>query len=165
MMLDGEEKDRLPRRARRGAGGCRDDRRGAHGRRLRDVLAVRGAGVALVVKQALPRLRVAEEWHAPARRTEPRPRRCVAARLDPGPGPTRGRQRRERARRRAAARAARVAQLAGRAARGARACRLGAWAGDTLGRLHAATAGDRGRAAFGDHEAFELLRLDPYHGT
>ena len=49
------------------------------------VLAVRGPGVALVVKQALPRLRVAEEWIAPARRTDTEAAALrLAARLIPG---------------------------------------------------------------------------------
>ena len=49
------------------------------------VLAVRGEGIALVVKQALPRLRVAEEWHAPARRTDTEAAALrLAGRLLPG---------------------------------------------------------------------------------
>ena len=40
----------------------------------------------------------------------------------------------------------------------------GSWAGDTLGRLHSATAGDAEvAAAFADYEAFAKLRLEPYH--
>jgi 5-methylthioribose kinase len=42
----------------------------------------------------------------------------------------------------------------------------GRWAGETLGRLHSATAGDAEvAAAFGDYEAFAQLRLEPYHGV
>jgi 5-methylthioribose kinase len=129
------------------------------------VLAVRGAGIALVVKQALPRLRVAEEWHAPARRTDTEAAALrLAGYLLPGrvphvvdsdsdehvvvmehaPPGWRNWQ---------------GEILAGRVHPEA-----GSWAGDTLGRLHAATAGDAEIAAeFDDHEAFELLRLDPYH--
>ena len=51
--------------------------------------------------------------------------------------------------------------------RRARACRAsGRWAGETLGRLHSATAGDAEvAAAFGDYEAFAQLRLEPNHGV
>ena len=131
------------------------------------VLAVRGPGVALVVKQALPRLRVAEEWIAPARRTDTEAAALrLAARLIPGhvppvvdsdsdehvvvlqhaPSGWRNWQ---------------AELLAGRAHAAS-----GIWAGDTLGRLHAATAADAEvAAAFADYEAFDLLRLQPYHGA
>ncbi len=131
------------------------------------VLAVRGPGVSLVVKQALPRLRVAEEWNAPARRTDTEAAALrLAARLVPGcvppvvdsdadehvvvlqhsPAGWRNWQ---------------AEMLAGRAHAAS-----GAWAGDTLGRLHAATAADADvAAAFDDYEAFALLRLQPYHGA
>lgn len=131
------------------------------------VLAVRGPGIALVVKQALPRLRVAEEWIAPARRTDTEAAALrLAARLIPGrvppvvdsddaqhvvvlqhaPGGWRNWQ---------------AELLAGRAHAAS-----GRWAGETLGRLHAATAGDGEVAAeFADYEAFAQLRLEPYHGA
>ena len=131
------------------------------------VLAVRGRGIALVVKQALPRLKVADEWIAPARRTDTEAAALrLAARLIPGHVPPvvdsdadehvlvlqhappgwRNWQ---------------AELLAGRPHADA-----GRWAGETLGRLHAATAGDAEiAAAFGDYEAFRLLRLDPYYGT
>jgi aminoglycoside phosphotransferase (APT) family kinase protein len=131
------------------------------------VLAVRGPGVALVVKQALPLLRVAERWEAPARRTDTEAAALrLAARLIPGRvppvvdsdatehvlvlqhAPAGWRNWQEEL-------------LAGRPHASA-----GEWAGDTLGRLHAATAGDAEiAAAFDDHEAFGLLRLAPYHGV
>jgi 5-methylthioribose kinase len=110
---------------------------------------------------------VAEEWNAPARRTDTEAAALrLAARLIPGRVPLvvdsdadehvvvmqhappgwRNWQ---------------AELLAGRVHPAA-----GTWAGDTLGRLHAATAGDDEVAAeFDDHEAFELLRLDPYHGA
>lgn len=131
------------------------------------VLAVHGPGIALVVKQALPRLRVAEEWFAPARRTDTEAAALrLAARLIPGrvppvvdsddaehivvlrhaPAGWRNWQ---------------AELLDGRAHAAS-----GRWAGETLGRLHAATAGDAEvAAAFGDYEAFEQLRLEPYHGV
>lgn len=131
------------------------------------VLAVRGRGIALVVKQALPRLKVADEWIAPARRTDTEASALrLAARLIPGHVPPvvdsdadehvlvlqhappgwRNWQ---------------AELIAGRPHADA-----GRWAGETLGRLHAATAGDAEiAAAFADYEAFRLLRLDPYYGT
>jgi 5-methylthioribose kinase len=131
------------------------------------VLAVRGPGIALVVKQALPRLLVADEWLAPARRTDTEAAALrLAARLVPGQVPPvvdsddahhvlviqhapRGWRNWQ------------AEMLAGRVHADA-----GSWAGDTLGRLHSATAGDAEvAAAFGDYEAFAQLRLDPYYGT
>ena len=127
-----------------------------------------GPGVALVVKQALPRLRVADEWIAPARRTdtEAAALRLAGAR-HPRPRAACRRQRRGRARRRPAA-CAGAAGATGRprCSPGRAHAASGRWAGDTLGRLHAATAGDAEvAAAFGDYEAFAQLRLEPYHGV
>ena len=86
------------------------------------VLAVRGPGVALVVKQALPQLRVAEEWIAPARRTDTEAAALrLAARLVPGRVPPVVDSDDAEHVRRAAARAAGLAQLAGRTARRPRA--------------------------------------------
>jgi 5-methylthioribose kinase len=131
------------------------------------VLAVRGPGIALVVKQALPRLLVADEWLAPARRTDTEAAALrLAGRLIPGHVPPvvdsddkqhvlvmqhaphgwRNWQ---------------AEMLAGRVH-----ADTGTWAGDTLAQLHTATAGDAEvAAAFGDYEAFAQLRLDPYYGT
>jgi aminoglycoside phosphotransferase (APT) family kinase protein len=131
------------------------------------VLAVRGPGIALVVKQALPRLRVADEWTAPARRTDTEAAALrLAARLIPGRvppvvdsddaehvvvlqhAPAGWRNWQE--------------ELLGGRAHAA----SGQWAGETLGRLHTATAGEAEvAAAFADYEAFEQLRLLPYHGA
>jgi 5-methylthioribose kinase len=131
------------------------------------VLAVRGPGIALVVKQALPRLRVVEEWNAPARRTDTEAAALrLAARLIPGRVPPVVDS--------DAAEHVLVLQHAPAGWRNWQAELLdgrahassGSWAGDTLGRLHAATAGDAEiAAAFDDHEAFALLRLEPYHGV
>ncbi len=133
------------------------------------VVAVRHppSGLAVVVKQALPQLRVADEWLATQRRTETE---VAAMRLcgeltpgsvprvldaDPGhhvmvmellPADTRNWQ-------------AEIAE--GRAHADA-----GRWAGSTLGRWHAATAGSADVAsAFDDFEAFEQLRLRPFLET
>jgi aminoglycoside phosphotransferase (APT) family kinase protein len=131
------------------------------------VLAVHGPGIALVVKQALPRLRVADEWNAPARRTDTEAAALrLAARLIPGhvPPVVDSDEHEHVLVMQHAPRGWRNWQaemLAGRVHAGS-----GSWAGDTLGRLHAATAGDgQVAAAFGDYEAFTQLRLEPYYGT
>jgi 5-methylthioribose kinase len=130
------------------------------------VVAVRGPGAALVVKQALPQLRVADEWLAPPRRavTEAGAMRLCAA-LTPGAVPevlasvpedhvlvlelVEGRPNWQ-------------AEIADGRTHTAAA----AWAGETLGSWHARTAGDAGVAAiYDDHEAFAQLRLDPFHAT
>jgi 5-methylthioribose kinase len=131
------------------------------------VLAVRGRGIALVVKQALPRLKVADEWFAPARRTDTEAAALrLAARLVPGHVPPvvdsdAGEHALVLQHAPPGWRNWQAELLAGRPHVDA-----GTWAGETLGRLHAATAGDAGvAAAFADHEAFRQLRLDPYYGT
>jgi tRNA A-37 threonylcarbamoyl transferase component Bud32 len=131
------------------------------------VLAVRGPGVALVVKQALSKLRVAEEWIAPARRTDTEASALrLAARLIPGrvPPVVDSDESEHVVVLQHAPRGWRNWQaelLAGRAHAAS-----GPWAGETLGRLHAATAGDaQVAAAFSDYEAFAQLRLEPYHGV
>ena len=131
------------------------------------VLSVRGPGVALVVKQALARLKVRDEWNAPTRRTDTEAAALrLAARIVPGSVPAVVDS--------DAGEHVLVLQhappewrnwqdelLAGRAHSEA-----ATWAGETLGRLHAATAGDPAiAAAFGDYEAFRQLRLDPYYAT
>jgi aminoglycoside phosphotransferase (APT) family kinase protein len=131
------------------------------------VLAVRGPGVALVVKQALARLLVSEEWLAPPRRTDTEAAALrLAARLVPGHVPPVVDSDAENH--------VLVMQHAPRGWRNWQAEMLagrvhaesGAWAGDTLGRLHAATAADAEiAAAFADYEAFAALRLAPYYGT
>jgi 5-methylthioribose kinase len=131
------------------------------------VLAVRGPGIALVVKQALPRLRVADEWIAPARRTDTEAAALrLAARVIPGRVPPvvdsdAGEHIVVLQHAPAGWRNWQAELLAGRAHAAS-----GRWAGETLGRLHAATAGDAEvAAAFDDHEAFAQLRLEPYHGV
>ena len=132
------------------------------------VLAVRGPGIALVVKQALPRLRVADEWIAPARRTDTEAAALrLAARLIPGRVPPVVDSDDARARARAAARAA-PAGATGRpsCSPAARTRHPAAGPATRSARLHAATAGDAEvAAAFGDYEAFAQLRLEPYHGV
>lgn len=130
-----------------------------------DVFAVRGAGVEVVVKQALPRLRVADEWLAKVERaaTEGEALR-LAGSLAPGlvppvfdldpdagaltialapPGWSNWKE----------------GLLTGRAS-SAVAARLG----EALALWHAGTAGDPAVVArFDDVEAFIQLRVDPYH--
>jgi 5-methylthioribose kinase len=110
---------------------------------------------------------VADEWTAPARRTDTEAAALrLAARLIPGRfAPVVDSDANEHVvvlqHAPAGWRNWQAELLAGRPHAAA-----GSWAGDTLGRLHAATAGDEEVAAeFGDHEAFALLRLEPYYGT
>jgi 5-methylthioribose kinase len=130
------------------------------------VVAVRAPGTALVVKQALPRLRVADEWLAPPRRaaTEASAMRLCAD-LTPGSVP---------------AVLASVpsdytvvlelvedrSNWQAEVAEGRPHAHAGTWAGKTLGTWHAKTSSRPDlEAAFDDHEAFDQLRLDPFHAT
>lgn len=131
------------------------------------VLAVRGPHTALVVKQALPQLRVAGEWFAPARRTDTEAAALrLCARLIPGRVPQvvdSDESEHVLVLRHAPPgwRNWQAELLAGRAH-----AVSGRWAGETLARLHAGTAGDGEVAAqFDDYEAFAQLRLEPYHGV
>ncbi len=132
------------------------------------VLAVRASdGRSVVVKQALPRLRVRDEWLAKPERaaTEAAAMRTCASitprtvpdvlDCDPRehvlvmellPDGSRNWQ--------------------GEVAEGRPHAEAGRWAGATLGAWHGATAGrEESRAAFDDFEAFEQLRLRPFHET
>lgn len=130
------------------------------------VVAVRAPGTALVVKQALPQLRVADEWLAPPRRaaTEANAMRLCAG-LTPGAVP---------------AVLASVPSdftlvlelVEGRpnwqaeVAEGRPHAHAGTWAGMTLGTWHARTSSRPDlEAGYDDHEAFAQLRLDPFHAT
>jgi tRNA A-37 threonylcarbamoyl transferase component Bud32 len=131
------------------------------------VVAVRGEGVGLVVKQALPRLRVDEEWLAKQERTEVEAAAMeLCGRLSPGrvprilgvdPGAH-----------------VLVMELLPEGARNWQAevaagrphAEAGRWAGETLGIWHAGTAGDeRVARSFDDYESFEQLRLRPFFET
>jgi 5-methylthioribose kinase len=131
------------------------------------VVAVRGPGVALVVKQALPRLRVADEWLAKQERTDTEAAAMqLCAGLTPGTVPRLldcdpGAHVLVMELLPAEARNWQSEIADGRAHAGA-----GSWAGETLGLWHARTAGDETvAAAFDDFESFEQLRLDPFHAT
>lgn len=130
------------------------------------VLAVRGPGVALVVKQALPRLRVADDWRAKQERTDTEAAALeLCARLTPGAVP----------RVVAVDREAHVVAMElvdgcvnwqAEVAAARVHAEAGAWAGEVLGRWHHATKGDASvAAAFGDRESFEQQRLRPFHET
>jgi 5-methylthioribose kinase len=131
------------------------------------VLAVRAGDVAVVAKQALPRLKVEDDWRSKLERTEIEAAALrLCDRLTPGrvprlvdsdpeahvlvmellPDDARNWQ----------------AEIAlGRANTAA-----GAWAGETLGTWHARTAGDPATAEeFDDLVPFEQLRLAPFHET
>ena len=123
------------------------------------VLAVHGPGIALVVKQALPKLLVDDAWFAPARRTDTEAAALrLAARLLPGRVPpvidSDDRQHVLVMQHAPAGwRNWQAEMLAGRVH-----AETGTWAGDTLGRLHAATAGDAEVAeAFGDYAPKNIL--------
>ncbi|MFD7003676.1 phosphotransferase family protein [Streptomyces mirabilis] len=130
-----------------------------------DVLAVRGPNRVLVVKRALARLRVTEEWLAdPDRVLAEAEALRVAAHYQPSRVPP-------------------VLDVdpeqqmivIGFAELGAREWRAGLLAGDVdpeiagmlgdiLARWHAATAGDSDlRERFGSRKAFEQLRIDPFY--
>lgn len=128
------------------------------------VIAIRGAGCGFVAKQALGRLRVRDEWLAKRERTETEVAAmrlcagltpgCVPRVLDSDP-----------------AEHAMVMELVAPAARnwqqevaaGRVHAGAGHWAGETLGTWHAGTASECER--FDDFEAFEQLRLRPFHET
>ena len=129
------------------------------------VLAVRAPGVRVVAKQALPRLRVEDDWRSKLERTETEAAalrlcgRLAPGRvpevidLDPGahvvvmellPDDARNWQ-------------AEVAE-------GRTHVDAAGWAGETLGLWHSRTAGDPEVAtAFADQEVFEQLRLNPFY--
>jgi aminoglycoside phosphotransferase (APT) family kinase protein len=132
-----------------------------------DVLAVSAAGVELVVKQALPQLRVADEWLAtPARIGREARALQLAGSICPGSVPDV-----------VHLDAASHVLVMSRAARGARVWKaellagrvdedVAARVGELTGRWHAATLDDpRVAAEFGDLEPFVQLRVDPFHRT
>lgn len=131
------------------------------------VLAARADGREVVVKQSLPRLRVAEEWLAKRERaiTEAEALR-LAARLTPGAVPEVLDLDREEcalviARAPAGWRSWKDCLLAGEAEP-----QVAERVGELLATWHRATWNDAETAArFGDSEAFEQLRVDPYHRT
>jgi hypothetical protein len=131
-----------------------------------DVLAVSGAGVELVVKRALRRLRVAEEWLAdPERVLVEGEALRVAAGLQPDRVPPVLDIDRDA-----------YVIVIGRAERGAYEWKTDLLAGrvdllvagrlgTVLGRWHAGTAGDPEiQRRFGGIEAFDQLRIDPFYG-
>jgi 5-methylthioribose kinase len=131
------------------------------------VIAIRGGGFGLVLKQALPKLRVDDEWRAKIERTDTEGSALdLYAALTPGSVPRLVHQDR--------ANHVLVMELAPSDRRNwqAEIARLrphldaAAWAGETLGTWHRDTADDGSVASrFGDHEAFAQLRLDPFHAT
>ena len=131
------------------------------------MLAVRSDGRDLVVKQSLPRLRVAQEWRAKRERALTEARALeLTARLTPGHIPAL-----------VDVDPVRYAVVIERAPRSWRAWKdkllegevseaVAARLGTVLAVWHAATAGDHDAlAAFADVEAFDQLRVDPYYRT
>ena len=131
------------------------------------VIAIRGPDVALVLKQALPKLRVEDDWHAKVERTDTEALALgVYAGLTPRSVPRLIHHDR--------ANHLLVMELAPSDRRNWQAeisqarphLDAAAWAGETLGTWHLETADRSGVAdQFDDHEAFAQLRLDPFHGT
>lgn len=131
------------------------------------VVAVRGPGVAVVVKQALARLRVQDDWRAKQERTaiEAAAMR-LCDRLTPGrvPGvldddPSTHTMVMELL-------PAEALNWQAEVADGRVHAPVGRWAGETLGIWHAATAGDAAVAqTFADFESFEQQRLSPFYET
>lgn len=129
------------------------------------VVSVQGPRTAVVVKQALARLRVEDEWLAKQERTETEAAAMrLCAELTPGVVP--------QVLDVDAASHAMVMELVPPTARNWQAEigagrvheEAGRWAGETLGAWHASTANRPDVAAqFDDFEAFEQLRLRPFH--
>ena len=124
-------------------------------------------GAAMVVKQALARLRVKDDWRAKQERTELEAAALrLCGRLTPGRVPALLDSDPE-------AHVVVMELLPGAAsnwqsevAAGRVHAEVGAWAGETLGIWHARTAGDpEVAAAFADFESFEQQRLSPFYET
>jgi 5-methylthioribose kinase len=133
------------------------------------VVAVRvpATGLEVVVKQALPRLRVADEWRATQARAETEVAALrLCAELTPGAVP--------RVLASDPGEHVLVMELVAATARNWQAeiaegrvhPACGRWAGETIGAWHVGTASRADvEAAFDDFEAFEQLRLHPFHET
>lgn len=131
------------------------------------VIAVTGPGISVIVKQALPQLRVADRWEANVDRTETEAAALqLLGELTPGVVP------------RILAHDPHVHVVAmellpaearnwqAEIGEGRAHPELGRWAGETLGLWHAGTA-ERPELAgqFDRFDAFEELRLSPFHET
>jgi 5-methylthioribose kinase len=131
------------------------------------VIAIRGGAVGLVLKQALPKLRVDDDWRAKIERTDTEASALeLYTAVTPDSVP--------RLVHRDSTNHVLVMELAPSDRRNWQAeiaqarPHLGAaaWAGETLGTWHRDTADGASVAArFDDHEAFAQLRLDPFHAT
>jgi len=129
------------------------------------VVAVRAPGTRVVVKQALPRLRVEDDWRSKLERTEIETAALrLCDRLTPGRVP--------RVLDQDPGSHVVVMELLPDDARnwqaeialGSAHVDAGEWAGETLALWHSRTAGDAAVAAeFADHEPFEQLRLSPFY--
>ena len=131
------------------------------------VLAVEAEGLAAVVKQALPRLRVEDEWLAKRERSLTEARALeLAARLVPGSVPAVLAVDEERcafaiAKAPASWRNWKELLLAGDVH-----ADVGMQLGGLLAAIHAQTSRDQAvLESFDDVEAFEQLRVEPYHRT
>ncbi len=128
---------------------------------------VPSTGAAFVVKQALPRLKVKDDWRAKQERTELEATAMrLCGRLTPGRVP--------RVLDNDPSAHVLVMELLpddalnwqSEVAAGRAHAEVGEWAGQTLGIWHARTAGDpEVAAAFDDFESFEQQRLSPFYET
>ncbi len=128
---------------------------------------VPSTGAAFVVKQALPRLKVKDDWRAKQERTELEATAMrLCGRLTPGRVP--------RVLDNDPSAHVLVMELLpddalnwqSEVAAGRAHAEVGEWAGETLGIWHARTAGDpEVAAAFDDFESFEQQRLSPFYET
>jgi aminoglycoside phosphotransferase (APT) family kinase protein len=131
------------------------------------VIALRGNGVGLVLKQALPKLRVEDDWQAKIERTDTEASALrLYASLTPDSVPRLVHH--DRANHVVVMELAPSDRLNWQVeiSRCHPHVDAAAWAGQTLGTWHRMTA-DKSSVAdrFDDHEAFAQLRLDPFHAT
>jgi tRNA A-37 threonylcarbamoyl transferase component Bud32 len=131
------------------------------------VLAVSAANARLVVKQALPRLRVEDEWLAKRERAITEARALeFAARITPGSVPALVDLDRDRCALTIAAAPESWVTWKSRLLRGEADPVIASRLGGTLAAWHRASFRDETVAGlFGDTEAFEQLRVDPYYRT
>ncbi len=131
------------------------------------VLAAQQGALRVVVKQALERLRVPDEWRAPRERsiTEGDALR-LAAEVTPGSVPEVLDLDREACVLTIAAAPPDWTNWKERLLSGSADLQVAARLGDLLGTWHAETFGDRDvEATFGSSQAFDELRIDPYYRT
>lgn len=154
-------------RARGVLGPCQAGARELSGGVSSKVLLVHGPERAIVVKQALPQLRVAADWRADPRRTLIEARALAEyGHITPEAVPALLDLDEDRGVLVMTAVPEGFAVWKAKLLAGVVDARVGATLGDVLGRWHAATLDDEGcRMAFADTAPFRQLRLDPFYGV